>query len=133
MNEKLITLFTEPCNRIRADMKMSPSMDEWVGELNQILSQKASRIHIVEWFGNTDNLVLRTPESNLRDVAAAFEMCTKIKCTALSLSELYFLIQEVSLTPIKQNMPCLDLKLGVGFQMTGVRRYFDDIQIGSFL
>ena len=133
MNEKLVTLFTEPCNRIRSDMKMSSSMDEWIGVLNQNLSRKASRFHIVEWFGNTDNFVLRTPVSNLRDIAATFEISTRIKCTAISLSELYFLIHEISLIPIKQNMSGLDLKLGIAFQMIGARRYFDDFQIGSIL
>jgi hypothetical protein len=133
MNEKLVVLFTEPCNRIRSDMRMSSSMDKWVGVLNKNLSRQGSRDHIVEWFGNTDNFVLRTWESNLSEVKATFEISNKIKCTALSLSEIYFLIHEISLIPIRQYVSDLNLKLGAAFQIKGAQKYFDDFQIGLVL
>lgn len=129
MNEKLVILFTEPCNRIRSDMRMSSSMDEWVGVLNQNLSRQGFRDHIVEWFGNADNFVLRTWGSNLSEVKTTFESSNKIKCAALSLSGLYFLIHEISLIPIRQYVPGLNLKLGASFQVKGAQKYFDDFQV----
>jgi hypothetical protein len=129
MNEKLVVLFTEPCNRIRCDMRMSSLMDEWVGVLNQNLSRQGFRDHIVEWFGNADNFVLRTWGSNLSEVKSTFENSNTIKCAVLSLSGLYFLIHEISLVPIRQYVPGLNLNLGASFQVKGVQKYFDDFQI----
>ena len=114
-------------------MTKSSSMDEWVGVLNQNLSRQGSRDHIVEWFGNSDNFVLRTWGSNLREVKDTFEISNKIKCAALSLSGLYFLIHEISVIPIRQYVPGLNLKLGAAFQIKGAQKYFDDFQIGLVL
>lgn len=79
MNEKLVTLFPEPCNRIKLSLKSRPAMHEWVTIVNKALSQHNSRIEIVEWFGTTDNFVLKLPKSNMHDAADIFESCTKIK------------------------------------------------------
>ncbi len=105
-------------------------MDEWVGVLNQNLSRQGFRDHIVEWFGNADNFVLCTWGSNLSEAKTTFENSNKIKCAALSLSGLYFLIHEISLVPIRQYVPGLNLKLGAAFQIKGAQKYFDDFQIG---
>ncbi len=132
MSENIVGLFTEPCNRRRCIENNLPGMEEWVGELNGILERKNSKDRIVGWFGMSDNYVLRTTGSDLRDVSAKFEICTGIKCKALSLSWLNLLVKEIFFDATRQIRPGVDLKLGAGFQIEGRRRYFDDFQIGPF-
>lgn len=130
MNEKLVTLFTESCNRIRMYSKNNSTIQEWIISLNQILAQHDSKIKIVEWFGSTDNYVLKLPKAKKNDAVDIFETCTKIKGISLSLSELYWLINKITSMANHKNISGVNWGVGVGLQIKGTRRYFEDFNNG---
>ena len=106
-------------------------MRVWVGNINQILSHRSNNTKIVKWFANNGNFVLHSPIGNIRNVTDLFCSCTGHKAVVLSISELYWLIQEI------RSIPDLNLEedsvwnKGAGFQLKGKKRYFEDFQVGQ--
>ena len=108
-----------------------PSMDEWVNRINQKLNYQSAKMEIVQWFGNTGNFVLRLLEENDHDTTILFQSVTGHKVVSLSLSELFWLINETRSTPNIEIEEKLRWKGGVGFQLNGRKRYFDDFRAGN--
>jgi len=126
MNEKLVTLFPEPCNYLRFHLKTRPDMEEWVSIVNNAITKYNDKIKIVEWFDTTDNFVLKLPKLSMHNAADIFESSTKIKCVYLTLSELHLIINEIISIANQENVSRVNWGAGVGLQLIGKRQYFEN-------
>jgi len=105
------------------------SMNEWVILINQKLGQMSQSMKVVEWFGSNGNFVLFTTKSNLREATELFQSSTGHKTVAITLSETYWLINEIRSIQAQRLEDNILLRKGIGFQLQGTKRYFEDFQV----
>lgn len=130
MEEKLYIILVEESIQYFSRQHKPHTMNEWLILINQKLSHICKSTKVVDWFGSNGNFVIYTKRSNIREVSEIFQSSTGHKAIAITLSETYWLINEIC-TIIAKGLEEDNIiwRKGIGFQLKGSKRYFDDFQV----
>ena len=105
------------------------SMRLWVEDINQNLQRSSpGKTSVVEWFGSNGNFVLNSRITDDNEIQDYFCSCTGYNAVLFDLSHIYWIIQEISSISNSNTSPW---DKGVGFQLRGTKRYFEEFYIGQ--
>jgi hypothetical protein len=130
--KKIWLAFIEEGSRFIMEASGVNAMRPWIEIINQDFHRCSSgKTSVVGWFGGNGNFVLKSSITSVNEIRDFFCSCTGYNAGIFDLSHIYWLIQEVSSISNFENKNLSPWDKGIGFQLKGTKRYFDEFPIGQ--